>query len=141
MTEVNNMHISKKIVLTFPHQLVDKPIVYHLIKDFDLTFNILKANITPEEEGLMVMEISGSEENYRKGLDFLKNAGVEVKPLKTEVKWLEDKCTQCSACITICPTEAMQIDRKTMRITFDEEKCISCELCVKPCPPRAFEVK
>lgn len=135
------MSSSKKWLLTFPHLKVDKPIVYHLIKDFDLSFNILKANITPEEEGEMVLEITGSEENQKKGLEFIKSQGIAVEPLKKEVRWIEDKCTQCGACITICPTGAMQIERGRMKISFDKEKCIDCELCVKPCPPRAFEVK
>jgi hypothetical protein len=51
--------ISKRIVLHFPHRLVDQPIVYKLVKDFDLQFNILKAYVTPQEEGLMVLELSG----------------------------------------------------------------------------------
>ena len=89
----------------------------------------------------MLIELSGSEENYRKGIDFLKNSGVIVDSHKKEVKWIEDRCVQCGACITICPTEAMWIERKTMKVSFDAEKCISCELCVKPCPPRAFEVR
>jgi len=135
------MSISKKIVLTFPQSLVGKPIVYHLIKDFDLVFNILRASITPKEEGLLVIEISGKEENYKKGMDFLKKQGVNVQPLKKDVKWIEKKCIQCGACITICPTQALNIDRKTMKISFDEEKCIACELCIKPCPARAFEVR
>lgn len=135
------MTTSKKVSLTFPHDQVDKPIVYHLIKDYNLSFNILKASITPEEEGKMLIEISGNEDDYRKGMDFLKKQGVVVDPEKKEVKWSKDKCTQCSACISICPVEAMTIDRKTMEVSFDEEKCIACELCVKPCPPRAFEVR
>ena len=33
--------ISKRIVLKFPPKLVDKPIVYKLVKDFDLVFTDL----------------------------------------------------------------------------------------------------
>lgn len=135
------MEISKKIVLKFPHVLVDKPIVYHLIKDFNLTFNILKANITPEEEGLMVIELKGEKEDYEKGVDFIKKQGVDVEPFEKEIFWNEEKCTQCGVCVTICPAEAIEIDRKTMKISFIKEKCIACELCVKPCPPKAFEVR
>jgi len=51
--------VSKRIVLKFPHKLVDQPIVYRLVKDFDLEFNILKASVTPREEGLVVLEIWG----------------------------------------------------------------------------------
>ena len=55
--------VSKRLVLTFPHNLLDKPIVYKLVKDFDLTFNILQARVTPEEEGLLIMELVGKKEN------------------------------------------------------------------------------
>ena len=135
------MEISKKIVLTFPQSLVDKPIVFRLIKDFDLVFNILRASITPREEGLMVIEISGQENDYKKGLDFLKKQGVNIQPLKKDVQWIEKRCIQCGACIPICPTGALKIDRSSMKVSFDEEKCIACELCVRPCPSRAFEVR
>ncbi len=135
------MTITKKIVLTFPQSLVDKPIVFHLIKDYNLVFNILRASITPKEEGLMVIEISGKEDDFKKGADYLKKQGVNVQPLKKDVKWVEKKCIQCGACIPICPTNALKIDRDSMKISFDEEKCIACELCVRPCPARAFEVR
>ena len=53
------MSFARKVVLRFPHRLVDKPIIYRLVKDYDLQFNILKASITPKEEGLLVLELSG----------------------------------------------------------------------------------
>ena len=41
--------VKRKVVLHFPHEQVDKPIVSRLVKDFDMDFNILKAQITPRE--------------------------------------------------------------------------------------------
>ena len=51
------MVVSKRIVLHFPRRLVEQPVIYRLVKDYNLEFNILKALITlePEEEGLMVL--------------------------------------------------------------------------------------
>ena len=133
--------VSKRIVLTFPHKLVDEPIVYKLVKDHDLIFNILQARITPKEEGLMVLELKGTKENYAKGIKYLVSRGVKIKPLDQDVKMDENRCTHCGACISICPTEALYVDKKTMKVIFDPEKCIACELCVKACPPRAMVVK
>lgn len=66
----------KRVVLTFPPELTEKPITYHLVKDFDLAINILRAKITPGEEGKLVLELSnGSEEMIKKGLDFLVQQG------------------------------------------------------------------
>ncbi len=133
---------SKKIVLIFPKGLVDKPIVYRLIKEHNLVFNILKASITPEEEGHMVMELKGEHRDIDKGIDYLKGQGVKVEPFSKEIKIDWDKCTSCGVCIPQCPTGALRIkDRKTMKMDFDPSKCIACELCIKPCPVRCIEVK
>jgi len=133
--------VSKRIVLTFSHQLIDQPIVYKLVKDYDLVFNILQAKITPREEGIMVLELKGRKENYADGIKYLTSAGVKIQPLSQDVTRDEDKCTHCGACVTICPTAALYTDKKTMKVIFDAEKCIACELCVKACPPRAMIVK
>jgi ferredoxin len=132
---------SRKIVLTFPKEKIDKPIVYKLIKDFNLIFNIMKASITPDQEGHMVLEVSGDKPEIDKGVKYLKDQGVSIQPLSKEIKVNWDKCTQCGACVSICPTAALYIkDRKTMEVAFEPEKCIACELCIRPCPPRAIEV-
>ena len=134
------MEVSRRVVLRFPRSLVDQPIVYRLVKDYDLVFNILKASITPEKEGLLILEIKGEEKDYAKGIDYLTDLGVKTQLLSRDIRWNDEKCSHCSACVTICPADAFVIDRETMRISFDEAKCIACELCVKACPLRAMEV-
>lgn len=133
--------VSKRIVLTFPHKLLDQPIVYKLVKEYDLVFNILQAKITPKEEGVMVLELKGKKENYAEGVKYLTGLGVNIQPLSQDVTRDDSRCTHCGACVTICPTEALYVDKKTMKVIFDSEKCIACELCVKACPPRAMRVK
>jgi len=132
---------SRRIVLTFPKEKIDKPIVYKLIKDYKLIFNIMKASISPDQEGHMVLELIGEDPDVEKGIKCLKDQGVTVQPLSKDIKVNWEKCTQCGACVSICPTDALYIkDRKTMEVAFDPEECIACELCIRPCPPRAIEV-
>ena len=133
--------VSKRIVLTFPHKLLDQPIVYKLVKDYDLVFNILQAKITPKEEGILILELTGTKENYANGIKYLTGLGVKIQPLSKDVARDDDRCTHCGACITVCPTEALIMDKNTMKVVFDSDKCIACELCVKACPPRAMVVK
>ena len=133
--------VQKRIVLTFPHKLVDEPIIYKLVKDYDLVFNILQARITPKEEGLMILELKGKKENYAEGLKYLTSLGVKIQPLSQDVTRDDARCTHCGACVTTCPTGALYIDKPTMKVLFDSEKCIACELCVRACPPRAMIVK
>jgi ferredoxin len=131
---------ARKVVLRFPHRLVDKPIVYRLVKDYDLQFNILKASITPEEEGVLVLELSGQKGNFDDAMKFLVDAGVEAQPLARDVLRREERCTHCGACVTMCPVGAFKVVPSTRRVEFLEAKCIACELCIKACPVRAMEV-
>jgi len=132
--------VAKRIVLHFPTRLVDQPIVYKLVKEFDLQFNILKAFVTPQEEGLMVIELSGKRENFDKGIAYLQSCGVRIQSLSQDIIRNEEKCTECGVCVPICPTEALVVDPVTRKVLFHNKKCIACELCVKICPPRAMEV-
>lgn len=134
------MAVSKRIVLRFPRRLVDRPIVSRLVKDFNLDFNILKASVTPDEEGLMVMELSGKQGDFDNGIRYLAETGVKMQSLSQNVTRNEERCTYCGACITICPTGAFELEPVSRRVTFDNEKCLACELCIKACPPRAMEL-
>jgi len=132
--------ISKRVVLKFPHRLVDQPIVSKLVRDYNLDFNILKAHVTPKEEGYVVLELRGKDADYKKGIDYITKIGVRVQPLSQDVVRDEEKCTHCGACVAICPTGALAIDPKTRKVKFYEDKCIACELCVTGCPTRAMEI-
>lgn len=134
------MIVAKKIVLHFTQKTVDKPIVSSLIRDYGLDFNILKAAISPGEEGIMVMELSGEKADYEKGLKYLRNAGVQIQSLSQDVTRNEERCTHCGACITMCPTRAFSLEESSRKVRFDNSKCIVCELCVKACPPRAMQL-
>ena len=134
------MVVTKKIVLRFPKRLVERPIVYRLVKDYDLEFNILKASITPEQEGLLVLELKGDQKEYDRGIDFLVKGGVKIESLSQDVTRNEERCTSCGACITVCPAGAFELEPKTRLVIFNNEKCIACGLCIPACPPRAMEV-
>lgn len=131
--------LKKKIVLHFPGNLVNQPIVEKLIKKYNLSLNILKAKILPFEEGIMVLELSGDDKNYEDGINYLTKTGVSIQPL-SDIKRDEDKCTHCGACVVMCPTDALMIDNQTRKVIFDLDKCIACELCIDPCPTRAMEL-
>jgi len=134
------MATSKRVVLHFPSRMVDQPIIYRLVKDYDLVLNILKASVTPKEEGIMVVELSGGRADYDKGIRYLQEVGVKIQSLGQDIVRNDVRCTHCGACVVICPTGALALDPKTRMVDFYEDRCTACELCVLTCPPRAMEV-
>ena len=131
---------STRVVLHFPSQLTDEPIISQTVRDFELDFNILRAEISPQREGIMVLGFTGEAKQLEAALKSLKKRGVKVAPIASGVVRNEEQCTDCGACVTICPTAALYIDLETRRIGFDADKCIACEACVPVCPPRAMEL-
>jgi len=132
--------VSRRIVLHFPKRLVDRPMISQLVKHYDLDFNILKASVTPDKEGLLVLELKGKQEDYDKGIRYLAETGVIIQSLSQNVTRNEERCTHCGACITICPSGAFELDPITRKISFHDRKCLACGLCLKACPPRAMEL-
>jgi ferredoxin len=132
------MH-KKRVVLNYPPHLVDHPIITKMVRDFDLTVNILRADVSPRG-GRMVIEVEGKKPGLDAGISYVKEIGVGIEPLAQDVKWHEDRCTQCTACISICPTKALDVDRKHMEVSFQRDKCIACEACIPVCPYHAMEI-
>ncbi len=129
----------KKIVLRFGPDISDRPIIYRLVKDYDLMVNIVKANVNPQKEGLMVLELTG--EQYDDGMEYLRNTGVSVQAMTQEITRNDEKCNMCGACTAICPTGALYINRPSMEVHFNMDNCVVCQLCVKVCPLKAMELR
>jgi ferredoxin len=132
---------SKILVLHFPSWEVEKPVVCHLTKYYDLIFTILKATILPRKEGIMVLELSGSKKNFKTAIQYLKDQGVIVKNASQEITRDETKCIHCGACTAVCPTAALAVSRPDMYIRFDKKKCSVCELCIPTCLTRAMKIQ
>ena len=62
---------SKKKVIRYTPDIIQQPVIYQLVKQYDLVFNILKARIFPRREGVIVLELSGLKENFDHGIRFL----------------------------------------------------------------------
>ncbi len=131
---------SRMLVLRFSKDIVDKPIISSLVRDFNLNFNILKAQIFPRKEGMLVMELRGNRRDFEKGMQYLEKSGVNVEPVAQGIRRDDERCYQCGSCTAVCPTGALHIKRPEMEVLFESERCSACELCVKTCPVRAMIV-
>ena len=77
--------MKKRMVVRFKRNTVDKPIVYRLVRDYDLVFNILRANVSPKAESMMVIEMEGEEENFHRGLQYLKGFDIGIEPIEQDI--------------------------------------------------------
>ncbi len=127
--------ITRKLMLYFPRCECEKPIIYHLVKDYDLIANVFRAKVTPEEEGHLVLDVTGTEANIEKAIEFIKTFNVTINDSGKGLVWDTQRCTHCGACLTHCPTHALHVaDPATREVQFDETSCIECLACLKVCP-------
>ena len=130
----------KTVHLRFPPQQAQEPLIYKLVKEFDLVVNLLRARIEPNETGHAIIEISGSRSDINRALEFIRKSGVQTASLSSEIRRHESRCTHCGACTAICPSGALAVDRETDMIVFHRDKCVACQGCILACSFDVMEV-
>jgi len=80
--ETTNVH--KKFYLTFPQTLIKRPILWEMVKKFDVIPNIRTASVS-NEIGLMALELEGSDADVIKAREWLTGLGVTVEPVEKNV--------------------------------------------------------
>lgn len=131
--------VTKKLMLYFPKCECEKPIIYHMVKDHNLIVNVYRAKVTPEEEGYLVLDVTGTEEEIQGAIEFVKTFNVTVSYTGKGVIRDEVRCAHCGYCIPYCPTGALQIENSaTRQVTYNEFECIECLACLRICPFGAF---
>ena len=76
--------MKKRVKLTFPQNLIKEPVIFNMAKNFDIMPNIRRARVT-ETVGEMILELESSEDNLKKGVDFLKEQGVVVESAEGDI--------------------------------------------------------
>ena len=127
----------RKFLLTFPPSVADQPITHRLWREFDITVNILKADID-ESGGRLVVELAGEPDEISKATGYLTANNVRVEELKNYVRRDIERCTDCGMCVSICPVKAYVMDPSDHRVIFHIEKCVACGACLDACPPGAL---
>ena len=127
--------ITKKLMLFFPKCECEKPIIYHLVKDHNLIVNVYRAKVTPEEEGFLVLDVTGTQKDIDQAMAFVKTFDVTISDTGKGVLRDEDACAHCGACVAHCPTGSLHIaDKATREVVYNEADCIECLACLRVCP-------
>ena len=76
-----------RVQLDYPLEQVKEPVLYHLVKDFNLIPNIRRAQIDIRTGGMMVLQIEGTTEDLERSMDYLREHGIIVTELGQESAW------------------------------------------------------
>jgi len=131
----------QKALIHFPKELVDEPIISQMKDTHKVGFNILKAQVNPDEDGMLILELFGDEDAVNSSLDFLRHKGLQVEPTAENLVIVWEKCTHCGVCVAQCPSGALGIEPDSQLLAYDTDKCILCQLCVPACIYQAIEFK
>lgn len=129
---------SVNVLLIFRKEIMYKPIIYRIARDFDIIFNVLEAKIFPKLEGRIILGLTGDETQLNNTLNYFRSEGVDVQILADMIKRDDQKCVHCGACTAVCRVDALYINRETMEVEFNPEKCVACGLCRLACPVNAM---
>ncbi len=67
----------RRVMFTFPPELIKEPIIYNLSKQFNVIPNIRRADVS-ENKGWVVLELEGSDEDIEKGITWVTAKNVRV---------------------------------------------------------------
>lgn len=76
--------MKRRVKLTFPQDLIKEPVLFKMAKKYDVMPNIRRARVT-DTVGEMILELEGKGENLEKGLNSLREKGVEVELVEGDI--------------------------------------------------------
>lgn len=76
--------MKQRVKLTFPQHLIKEPVIFTMANKYDVMPNIRRARVT-ETVGEMVLELEGTEENLNKGIQSLRDQGINVELVEGDI--------------------------------------------------------
>ncbi len=72
--------VKRRVMFTFPPELIREPIIYNLGHQFNIITNIRRADVS-EDKGWVVLEMEGEEKDIEQGIAWVTSKGVRVDPV------------------------------------------------------------
>ncbi len=76
--------VKRRVMFTFPEELVKEPIIYNLGQQFRVVTNIHGADIS-ESKSWIVLELEGEEKEIDDGIAWVTSKGVRVDPVAGDI--------------------------------------------------------
>ena len=72
------------LFVSFPEELVDRPMIYEIVKRFDVVPNIRRANVEAHS-GWVILGLSGEHHVCDEAIKYLEGLGCTVNPMEGDV--------------------------------------------------------
>jgi hypothetical protein len=73
-----------RLYVSFPETLVDRPMIYEIVKEFDVVPNIRRAGIEAHE-GWVILELTGTPEQRDGAVGYLETIGCNVNRMEGDI--------------------------------------------------------
>ena len=73
----------RRVMFTFNEEQIRDPIIYNLGQQYNLITNIHRADLS-KDEGWIVLELEGDENDIEQGVAWITSKGVRVDPVDAE---------------------------------------------------------
>ena len=73
-----------RLFVSFPEELADRPMIYEVVKRFDVVPNIRRANVE-QHSGWVILELTGSQEELDRSIGYLEEVGCTVNTMEGDV--------------------------------------------------------
>jgi hypothetical protein len=73
-----------RLFVAFPETLVDRPMIYEIVKQFDVVPNIRRANVE-SNSGWVILELGGSADQRDAAIAYLEGLGCTVNAMEGDV--------------------------------------------------------
>lgn len=75
---------SVRLFVSFPEELVDRPMIYEVVKHYDVVPNIRRANVE-SHSGWVILELTGPGEQLDAAIGYLEQVGCTVNRMQGDV--------------------------------------------------------
>ena len=78
------MSESERLFVSFPEEMVGRPVIFELVKRFEVVPNIRRANVE-EHSGWIILELGGPQDARDAAIGYLEELGFTVNRLEGDV--------------------------------------------------------
>ena len=75
---------SVRLHVSFPEELVDRPMVYEIVKAYDVIPNIRRANVEAHS-GWVILELTGPDDRLDDAIRYLEGVGCTVNRMEGDI--------------------------------------------------------